>query len=166
MDRFVHNKNLGDFFQHVTHHRQRVAWFARCFASHEVVHTLRFKLLLWLHDIEKYLVLPVLWSYYGERRDRAKARKFYDRMNALGAAIVWPVKLVTPKKMLDEIERAERMADVLDRHCDPAAREEFNDGANPPPLSKFLSGNDLQKVQTFANHYDQIVRDRSYYGWR
>ncbi len=142
--------NIWQLLDHVTRHRRRVLFLAM-HQSPLVEFNTRAFLLVWMHDIEKYLFLPWLWKYYGDRRDRNKARKVYDRMNAVGSSIrkaaAWV--MCVSKGRLHYLDQVERMVDVVDRHCDAATLEEFG-LAVQRPLSDFLKADWIADATVLA----------------
>lgn len=133
--------NLRELARHVSLHRQRLyrvgkAW---CFEYDAAWYVeLPLKVALFVHDLEKYLFLPWLWKYYGARgknHKRSDALALWTRMNKVGAFIKKVALLPLPGKHL--IDGIEHVIDVVDRHLDPVALEEFN-LEKQRPITDFL----------------------------
>ncbi len=159
MSRFKYNKTMWDFKEHIDQHRQRVIrmTLALCLRLGYITGSYH---LMSLHDIEKYLFLPWLWSYYGNRRNRKQARKLYDRMNKVGSWIrkfyIWYFD-ISPKAVAN-VDRFERIADIVDRHCHEATLEEFGI-TEQRPLSDFLSDpEDLAIAEWLKAHYEEFKK--------
>lgn len=148
-------RSLFDFARHVTLHRKRVRVLATI-ADPVVVTKWQGRALLALHDVGKYLLLRSLWSFYAGKGDRVAARALYDRLNALDDLIAAPVRWLTPPAFAERVATAERIADCVDRHCDPVAREEF--ARREGRLSDFLDGRRLEVATTLVPAYAAIVQ--------
>lgn len=143
--------NLYDMLKHVQHHRHRVFQLGM-----EVTGPKQLKKIVFgLHDLEKFVFLPWLWKYYGAKgAGNQNARKLYTRMNKLGYFIVRTVLFFTPytKEEINRMKRFERIVDVIDRHCDPVAMEEFNLTIKRP-LVNFIRREDLPCAITFKQKW-------------
>lgn len=148
-------RTLADFRRHVTLHRKRVRVLA-VLADPGIVDRWQGRALLALHDVAKYPLLAALWRFYGGKGDRVEARRLYDRLNRLDALLAAPVRWLTPADFAERVAAAERIADCVDRHRDPVAREEF---AQPisPPLSDYLDGLRFYTGVRLSAHYAAIV---------
>lgn len=146
----VYVKNIWDMLNHIRHHRQRLYTLGM---ETKVPHHLK-KIVFGLHDIEKFLFLPWLWKYYGKKGDKVKAKKLYTRMNKCGYFIINAVLFFTTysKEEIKKVKRFEKIIDVIDRHCDPIALEEF-DLERTRPLVNFLSVHDLPCAITFKKRW-------------
>jgi hypothetical protein len=91
-----------------------------------------------LHDLEKWLFLPLLIFYKEGKRNRKHARKVYDAMNFVGKVLASIRLWRFNDEEKAEAYRYERIFDCLDRSMDPVARIEMGDAKAPPPLSQFL----------------------------
>lgn len=147
---------MSDFARHVRLHRKRVRVLA-AFADPLVVTKWQGRALLALHDVGKYLLLRPLWSYYAGKGDRVAARALYDELNRLDDAIAAPIRLLTPAAFAERVAAAERVADCVDRNCDPVALEEFA-REKQPPLSDFLDGRRLETATRLVPDYPAIVK--------
>lgn len=147
-------RSLADFARHVTAHRRRVYMLA-LLADPELAKHWQARALLRLHDVGKYLLLRALWRFYGGKGDRVAARALYDRLNALDDAIAAPMRALTPPALAERVAHAERIADCVDRNCDPVAREEF--AAPAGPLSDYLDGPRFDRGQQIALAYPLFV---------
>ena len=122
--------NIFHLWRHVTLHRRRVRALGGEYLGFRYLKLrdfVLFHLLLWSHDLEKYLFLPWLYKYYGGGGDRIAARQLYDKMNKVGK---WIQKIIIApfawkSHNLKTFHTIEHAVDVADRHCDPVALEEF-----------------------------------------
>lgn len=157
----MHVNNIFQFAQHVSAHRkrvQRLAWsFREAAPNREVL-----KIVLAMHDMEKYLLLPLLWRYYNGRGDRAKADVFFKRMNAVGRKLLEAALATVPHTPGDRAAALilERLADVVDRNCDPVALEEFNLKARRP-LRDFLDEDYLPAATAMVRRWRRQNRSAS-----
>ncbi|CAB4127345.1 hypothetical protein UFOVP75_150 [uncultured Caudovirales phage] len=144
---------LGQFKQHIDEHRHRVYLLA-VHADQNLSSSFRNRLIYRLHDVEKYVVLPFLWKCYGGKGQRS----FYDRMNKLGnfirksAILALGIEPETDR----QLARIEKIADVVDRHCDPVTPEEFGQSAKRP-LQDFLSGSEIMLANDLIFLYKIIT---------
>ena len=146
--------SLRAFALHVGLHRARVALLVAAMSAQPL------PVFVLAHDIEKRLLRRAIWRFYGGRGNRRHARAVYWLLNALGRLIAAPLKAYCLAPDRAHFERLERIADVVDRHCDPVAREEFADAA--PPLSDFLPAEDLPAAEALAARYAEIVGGLTY----
>lgn len=137
--------------------RMRLFWPLCCdyfdAASREAIYTA----LCW-HDAEKNLWWPLLFIFHGGRGNRKIARLVYDGLNFTGRLISWLVMRKYSQVQRAEAKRVERILDCLDRSLDPQARYELGDWADPPPLSRFLSGRDLEDAETLKPRVEWLVK--------
>lgn len=147
----VYVNSLGDMLHHVRNHRRRLYSLGTDVKGPQ---TLR-KIVFGLHDVEKFVFLPWLWKYYGAKgAGNSDAKKLYTRMNKLGYFILKIVLFFTPynKEQIQRMKRFEKIADVIDRHCDPVAMEEFN-LKEKRPLVHFIRREDLACAITFKKRW-------------
>lgn len=116
------------------------------------------KVILLVHDIEKYLFLPWLWKYYGEKDKKTlkQAKKVYTRLNKVGRAIKRVATCLFNQADVAESTIVEHIADVVDRHMDPVANEEFGRDMKTQPLSKFLPDRDVEIAEWLCINYTDI----------
>jgi len=149
----AHVNNIFDLAKHVSHHRKRVYFLGmKHLMRHQTTskeQKTASKIILGLHDIEKYLFLPWLWKYYGKKGNKANARKLYTRMNKVGGYILQTVLYFFNfnKTLVEKVSKIEKIVDVIDRHCDPVALEEF-DLKEKRPLTLFLERKELPFAMT------------------
>jgi hypothetical protein len=123
-------------------HRRRVAgWAAPTFGL-----PLATRVVLRVHDLEKWLFLPWLFYFHGGRGDRALARRGYDLMNRVADAIRFVVLLPFSREDRVVAKSLERVVDVVDRHMDGEARREFGQETKPD-IANFLT-----PVETLIAH--------------
>ena len=139
----AHINNIKEFARHISNHRTRVYALGMTMRGPKILKTIIFG----LHDIEKYFFIFQLWKYYGSKGhgpERRKAIELYTRMNKLGYIIISVVLFFVrfPEHSVDKVKRLEKVIDVIDRHCDPVALEEFN-LKEKRPLTQFLDVKDL-----------------------
>lgn len=151
-------KSKADFKRHITLHRKRLMALALALYPNA---PLTFKLLVWLHDVEKYLVLDELYSFYAGGGDVVDRDLFVGRMNALGKKLVAPLYFLLDPVTLARYTNLERIADVVDRHSDPVALEEFN-LPRRLPMSKFLRRDQLVVAGPLLKRYKEITKGLEY----
>lgn len=146
----VYVKNIWDMMKHVRHHRHRLYILGMETKGPKGLKQIVFG----LHDIEKFLFLPWLWKYYGPKGNKKKAKAVYTRMNQFGDFIINTVLLFTSytAEQIKEVKRYEKIVDVVDRHCDPVALEEFN-LEKQRPLTNFIKVNDLPRAVAFKKKW-------------
>lgn len=144
-----HVTSIVGLARHVTRHRRRVYQLA-LFLAPEM--GLGGRLLVRMHDVEKYVVLPMLWAFYGGKGNRRLARWCYDRMNQLGRVLVTGIKPFANSG----VPRIEHTADVVDRHCDPVTLEEFSLSAQRP-ITDFLCAEDVPLAEKAIAAYGIIT---------
>lgn len=122
---------LREYRLRVDGHRQRVRVLGGLIAGkHGDVDSLTVRVLE-LHDVEKYVFLPLLWRYFGRGQGKV-ARFVFDVMNRVGAAVVFFATLemrvlfsASFDARLTRARQIERIADVIDRSADPTNAIEF-----------------------------------------
>lgn len=154
--------SIWDFLHHVTLHRKRVlklGWQLRWMTDSPLI----LFLVLWIHDLEKYLFLPWLWSYYGGKRYRTGAQNLYDRMNKFGRLLQNLVLLpfFWKQKTIAEVLRIEHIADIVDRSADPVVMEEFNLREHRS-LTRFLPKEDWLIAMKLKRRWAQITFSLQY----
>lgn len=147
----VYVNNIWDLAKHVAHHRARVYRLGITLDG-----SLLSRVVLRVHDLEKYLFLPWLWKYYGGKGDRRIAKRLYTRMNTVGRAILWVATLPFSGASIAEAQKSEKIADIVDRQCDPVAVEEFQ---RILPMSKFLNDHELEVAEILKPRYREIVKE-------
>lgn len=158
-------RNILDFLRHITLHRKRVRRLAYVLLWKEGpsswISTNAASRYFTCHDLEKYLFLPVLWWYYGDRRGKKRARSWYDLMNRVGNLIsgVAGFVLGTSKEDLNQWKKCEKIADILDRHYDIVAREELAQDFELP-MSDFLTEEELKLANSIM--YEHHTSDLQY----
>lgn len=157
MNKYVNN--IWEFVKHINAHRKRVSLLASVLDSRwQARYVYR------LHDIEKYLFLPWLWKYYAGDGDRRKAKSLYTLMNKVGRLLLSMLSFWINKAELAEIQKCEKLADVVDRQMDPVAEEEFQ---RIRPIEKFVSDDDLEIARFLMSKYEQVTgQHHSYYLFR
>jgi hypothetical protein len=145
-------KNIWDMLTHVRNHRGRVYFLSAEVKGPKFLKTIIFG----LHDIEKFIFLPWLWKYYGAKgAGNPNAKALYIRMNKTGYFIIKCVLALFPfytSEQVRKMKRFEKIADVIDRHCDPVALEEFN-LTTTRPLVQFIRRDDLPCAITFKKRW-------------
>jgi len=111
---------------------------------------------LYIHDIEKWLFLPFLYWYQLPGKDKSRARELYDKMNFVGSVIVRLRTLFHPIQEVQEALWMEKCFDVLDRHLDPVALEEFN-LKEQRPMSDFLKSSQLKFAEYWRTHSSAVL---------
>jgi hypothetical protein len=153
-----------DLLRHITLHRKRVYWLGQKI-NYLVDKPSLLKTILIAHDIEKYLVFPILWMFYAGKGNRKTARKFYTQMNKLGALLLKVIIFLrhgfVSQKDLDQCSRIEHIADVTDRNNDPVAMEEFCLTVQRP-LSDFLELTDVWIAEDLAFDYKLVPENLRY----
>lgn len=152
-------KNIWDMLNHVRNHRRRLYSLGKDVKGPMILR----KIIFGLHDIEKFFFLPWLWKYYGPRGSgNPIAKKLYTRMNKVGYFILKCVLFFTPynKEQIQKMKRYEKIADVIDRHCDPVAMEEFH-LKEKRPLVQFIRREDLPCAITFKKRWLDRFEDGS-----
>lgn len=114
-----------------------------------------------IHDAEKWPFLPLLFAFHGGRGNRKIARVVYNALNATGAVIQAVALAPYPPKDRATARTMERVFDRLDRSLDPVARIELGDATDPPPLSKFLSPDELVIAESWADRWRRLFQHRS-----
>lgn len=146
----MHVNNIKDMLKHVRNHRRRL------YALGMEVQgpTLLKKVMFGMHDCEKFVFLPWLWKYYGGKGNKQKAKVIYTRMNSLGKFLLNIVLFFLPysQEEIHRMKRFERIVDVIDRHCDIVALEEFN-LKKQRPLTNFIRMTDLPCAITFKKKW-------------
>jgi hypothetical protein len=151
--------NIYQFFKHVNHHRKRI-YILGTYRFSKTTKTRNEKILEFvvfkMHDIEKYLFLPLLCAKGLNRRETS--RKFYDFMNRVGTVLVnntirgLSFFFKFTEKEIKNVKRFERILDVVDRHCDPVALEEFHINRKRP-MFMFLNSKDSKRANVFEKRW-------------
>lgn len=158
--------SMWELARHVTLHRKRVYELGMSLAGERRYSQYKNTLLIALlvHDLEKYLFLPWLWKYYGGKGDRMDAYKIYNKMNRVGDFIR---KCLVGKKDINNMGalisyELEHTADVVDRHMDPVAVEEFCMSYPKKPMSNFLPNKDLANAELLKKNWFEITKHSQY----
>ena len=147
--------NILEMSFHIAHHRKRVLTLGMDIHKEKDLTRLLYYTVFKLHDIEKYLFLPWLWKYYGKKGDKVKAKQLYIRMNKVGAVIIKAALFFFfffKQQEKNKVKHYEHIIDVIDRHCDPVAMEEF-DLVEQRPLTNFISVRDLPMAISFKKKW-------------
>lgn len=113
-----------------------------------------------------------LYSLGYERvKNDPKLKKIVDQLNETDRKVAYDYfkrhKLLnkdgTLKPEAEQLLRLEHIVDVVDRHTDPVAKEEFHITDLPPPLTKFLrAAKDVALAEEMIPRYDYITQGLSY----
>jgi len=145
------------YIQQVKDHRRRMSALGQAYANKYWLYAAAAtRTACTVHDIEKWLFLPLLYAFHGGRGNRKTARFIYDVMNVAGAVVSAVVLIRYPAEDRAQARKMERVFDCLDRSLDPVARTELGDKEDPPPLSKFLSEIDLVIAQSWVEQWKQM----------
>jgi hypothetical protein len=155
--------NLFEYIKQVRNHRARMQRWgfvynvrskSSQYGSHDY-HASAVLRALAVHDLEKWLFLPLLFMFSSGRGNRKVARKVYDVMNGVGVMISAVALCMFSSEARQVARRYERIFDCLDRSLDEVAREELKDGG--PPLSNFLRGEDLVEAEAYKVYWPLVV---------
>lgn len=146
--------NFLELIRHTMLHRKRVIIIAgHLLRNHPTIR----KRLVSLHDLEKFLFLPLLWLYSGGRGNRVHARKVYDAMNRVGDAIFNAYSWWSKASPYDvqQAKYYERIADVVDRHCHPDTPREM--GRESTSLADWLEPSE--------GYHQALCAEQEYWLW-
>lgn len=147
--------NLKRYMTQIADHRRRMKQWYHLYSEVIQSDNMTLKKVMYIHDLEKWIFLPWLYKYQKPDQDRIKARKLYDRMNKVGSLFVKLRCRKVNKVVLEQALWVEKTFDVLDRHLDPVALEEFRI-TEPKPLSTYLSKEQVHLAEKFI----QIGREK------
>lgn len=143
--------SMPDYIRQIRAHRRRMAAAGAHFRLPDggwLPATRLLQTLLIVHDVEKWLFLPLLIIFRCGRGNRTLAHAVYWTMNRVGDCIALAMVVGHNRDDVDWARRWEKIIDCLDRHLDPVARIELGD--NSPPLTQFLSDRDISESRWLA----------------